>query len=57
MNFIIQDLLDYSQIKAGKFRKNFKVINIRDTIQKVMEMQKQKALDKNLDFTVEFIRI
>ena len=50
-------MLDYSQIKVGKFRKNYKVFNIRDTIDKVMEMQKQKAQDKNLDFHTEFIDI
>jgi hypothetical protein len=36
MNFIIQDLLDFAQIKAGKFRKNYKSFNIRDSIEKVM---------------------
>ena len=32
MSSMIQDLLDYSQIKAGKFRKNIKEFNIRDTV-------------------------
>lgn len=54
MKFIIQDLLDYSQIKAGKFRKNFTMFNIRDTIEKVMNMQSQKAKDKNIKFGVKF---
>jgi hypothetical protein len=39
MNFIIQDLLDFAQIKAGTFRKNFKFFNIRDSIDKVMKIQ------------------
>ena len=33
MSSIIQDLLDYSQIKAGKFRKNISTFNIRDAVQ------------------------
>ena len=36
MNYMIQDLLYFAQIKAGKFRKNIKPFNIRDAIQKVM---------------------
>ena len=36
MNFIIQDLLDFAQIKGDKFRKNIVVFNIKDTIEKVM---------------------
>ena len=54
MKFIIQDLLDYSQIKAGKFRQNFTKFNIRDTIEKVMCIQRQKAKDKKLGFGVKF---
>ena len=36
MAYLIQDLLDYSQIKAGKFRKNLKPFNIKDAIEEVM---------------------
>jgi signal transduction histidine kinase len=32
MSSMIQDLLDYSQIKAGKFRKNISRFNIRTTV-------------------------
>ena len=38
MQFLIQDLLDFAQIKAGKFRKNIKVFNIRDAITNVMNI-------------------
>jgi signal transduction histidine kinase len=40
---MIKDMLDYSQIKAGKFRKNFTKFNIRDSIEQVMEIQRAKA--------------
>jgi signal transduction histidine kinase len=43
MSFMIQDLLDYSQIKAGKFRKNLKAFNIRETVSQVMKIQQKKA--------------
>ena len=50
-------MLDYSQIKSGMFRQNFATLNIKDTVKKVMQMQVQKAKDKNIKFEVEFVRI
>lgn len=35
---LVQDFLDYSQIKAGKFRKNIKQFDIREAIKKTMAM-------------------
>jgi len=32
MNFMVMDLLDYAQIKSGKFRKHIHLFNIRDAI-------------------------
>ena len=55
MNFIIQDLLDFAQIKGDKFRKNNIVFNIKDAVEKVMSIQRQKAINKDLDFEAEFI--
>lgn len=43
MTYMIQNLLDFNQIKAGKFRKNIKKFNIRDTVQKVMSIQEKIA--------------
>ena len=57
MNFIIQDLLDFAQIKGDKFRKNNLVFNIKDAIEKVMSIQRQKAKDKNIEFDAAFINI
>ena len=36
MMFMVQDLLDYAQIKAGKFRKQILRFNIRNSIERVM---------------------
>ena len=38
MGSLIKDLLDYAQIKAGKFRKNIIKFNIRDSVEKVMSI-------------------
>ena len=43
MTHLVQDLLDFAQIKASKFRKNFKMFDIREAINKVMSYQKIKA--------------
>ena len=57
MEFLIQDLLDYAQIKAGKFRKNVKQFNIRDSIEKIMCIQRQKAIENGIKFSVEYENI
>ena len=54
MNSMIQDLLDYAQIKAEKFRKNLSVFNIREAIEKVVSIQKCKAQAKGLDMPIIF---
>lgn len=36
MEFLVQDLLDYAQMNAGKFRKNIKKFNIKDAIEQVV---------------------
>ena len=48
MGFIVQDLLDYAQIKADKFRKNISTFNIIESVEKVMCVQRMKAEDQNI---------
>ena len=38
MKFIVQDFLDYSQIKSGKFRQNAHRFNIREGVEKAMSI-------------------
>jgi signal transduction histidine kinase len=54
MTYMVQDLLDFAQIKAGKFRKNCKRFNIRKAIENVMLVQKKKAIEQNLQFYATF---
>lgn len=54
MTFIVQDLLDYAQIKAGKFRKNISTFDIRESVEKVMCIQRKKAEEKGLEFYVQY---
>ena len=48
MEFLVQDLLDYSQIKAGKFRKNLKHFDIKNTVTETFGILKTKADAKNI---------
>lgn len=48
MTFLVQDLLDFAQIKAEKFRKNEKPFEIENCINKVIKMHKARVnLNKN----------
>ena len=38
MKHIVQDLLDYAQIKAGKFRKNLTSFNVKHAINEVIDI-------------------
>ena len=57
MAFLVQDLLDYAQIKAGKFRKNISKFDVRKTIESVMCVQRQKAMDNGIGFFPEYPNI
>ena len=38
MQYLIQDLLDFAQLRAGKFRKNRVTFNIVEAVEKVMSI-------------------
>mmetsp|Transcript_11648 Transcript_11648/g.17686 ORF Transcript_11648/g.17686 Transcript_11648/m.17686 type:complete len:91 (+) Transcript_11648:1477-1749(+) len=48
MSFLVQDFLDYAQIKSGKFRVNTKPFDITETIEKVMCIQRLKAAESSI---------
>ena len=54
MEYLIQDLMDYSQIKAGEFRENLKNFDIRNTVEEAMGILKTKADAKNLTLEHNF---
>ena len=53
MSFLVQDFLDYAQIKSGKFRMNIHPFNIIDTLEKVKCILFQKANDTGIELKVE----
>ena len=54
MTLNVQDLLDYAQINAKKFRKNIQRFNIIDFIKNVIEMQQDKADDQDIELDYRF---
>ena len=54
MSLNVQDLLDYAQINADKFRKNITRFNIVEFIKNVIEMQQDKADDQGIELNYEF---
>ena len=57
LGFMIQNMLDYSQIYNSNLRKNIKKFNIVKTVEKVMSIQTMQAKEKNLSLTANFINI
>jgi signal transduction histidine kinase len=43
LKHLIQDLLDYAQIRAGKFRKVLKKFDIKEAVDEIVHMQMKKA--------------
>lgn len=54
MTFLVQDLLDYAQIKAGKFRKNISQFDIKMMVEEVMCIQRNEANQKQITFEAHF---
>ncbi|MGA8597511.1 MAG: PAS domain S-box protein [Bryobacteraceae bacterium] len=48
---IINDILDVSQIESGRISLNESAIDLRDSLQAVMRMQRLRAAAKNLELT------
>jgi len=53
MKFLIQDLLDFAQIKNGKFRKNMKLFDVINAVHRVMDIQRDKAKSLGIKFECE----
>lgn len=43
LNILVNDMLDYAQLKAGQFRKNFARLNLKDTVSDIMDVMDYKA--------------
>ena len=50
MGFIVQDLLDYAQIKSGKFRLNIQPFDIVSAVESIMSLQFHKSKENGIEF-------
>lgn len=53
--FMVKNMLDYAQIKAGKFRKDITVFDIRTCVDMVMSFQSIQAKEKNIYLNAQYI--
>jgi signal transduction histidine kinase len=43
MSFLVDDLLDFAQLNAGKFRRTIANFDLKDAVEEVISIQKDKA--------------
>ena len=48
ISYFVQDLLDMSQIKAGKLTKNVQITNINEALGEILSTQEIQAKSKNI---------
>ena len=53
LNFLVQDILDFAQIKEDKFRKNIQNFDLKEKIQEVINVQQYKAEQLGINVSVE----
>ncbi|CDW74713.1 multi-sensor hybrid histidine kinase [Stylonychia lemnae] len=51
---LVNDLLDFSQIKNGKFRKNEQIVDIKKSVQDALDIIKLAVNEKGLELRVKF---
>lgn len=54
IQFLIQDLLDYSQINQNKFRQNIQQFDLKNSINEIICIQKMKAESKGIQLVADF---
>jgi len=54
MAFLVDDLLDFAQLNAGKFRKVIKHFDLNDAIKEVVNIQKEKAKMAGIKLSCHF---
>lgn len=51
---IINDILDMSRIESGKIQLEYRIFNLKDTIDQIYVMFQQKAKDSCVDFKIDY---
>ena len=40
---LVNDILDFAQVKDGKFRKNLEIFDLKESVEEIIAVQKYKA--------------
>ena len=56
MGFLVDDLLDFAQINAGKFRKVVTNFDLKEAVNEVVSIQKDKASMAGINLTCNYYR-
>lgn len=54
LNILVNDMLDYAQMSAGKFRKNYARFNLVESVSDIMDVMNYKANELGLKLIKEF---
>ncbi len=54
LNFLVNDILDFAQLRSSKFRKSTKCFDIKESIDEVLNIQKYKAEQMGISMKSEF---
>ena len=54
MKYMIQDLLDFAQIKSGKFNQKIKQFDVQLAITEIADIQQHKAVSQGIDLQIIF---
>lgn len=55
MGFLVDDLLDFAQINAGKFRKVCKEFDLREAVDEMISIQQEKALMQGIKLRAVYL--
>ena len=54
MAFLVDDLLDFSQINAGMFRKSVSKFDLKESLQEIVRSQEEKAKMYGIDLKIGY---
>ena len=57
LGFLINDMLDYAQLSAGKFRKVYSSLNLFNSVKDILAIMKFKADEFGINIEVDMSKI
>ena len=55
LNFLVNDILDFAQMRSGKFRKTMQTFKINESVEEIVDVLKFKAQNMNISVHTEFL--